>query len=332
MTVPASTPALEAFGYMARDHKSGLGLVDGGKLVANLSVSDLRWVGARASPHTRCSHAKAARGGTRLLACTRLARARGCAPAPACLAANGGHPPTTHPLASSRPPAPTSGLTPEEFPLLLLSAGEFAAVRNGVAGVTKEEALAGKRVPGAKEGGYAAVFAAAPVETVTISSTFEDVLGPLVNKSLHRVFVVDGAGAAVSISALWGGLRGAWPRDVWARWGLAARRAGGLGCWARQRWHWRLVPVRAPNAGVGRALGGWRCAPQVSATHPTSPPHFLRTRPVSHPHRRPAPHHAHVSGLCPCGTRRQAVVGGGERIAAAQTGDQLVPARRQGPT
>lgn len=27
---------------MARDHKSSLGLVDGGKLVANLSVSDLR--------------------------------------------------------------------------------------------------------------------------------------------------------------------------------------------------------------------------------------------------------------------------------------------------
>ncbi|GBF91217.1 hypothetical protein Rsub_04886 [Raphidocelis subcapitata] len=132
-TVPASMPALEAFGFMARDHKSSLGLVDAGKLVANLSVSDLR------------------------------------------------------------------GLTPEEFPLLLLSAAEFVAVRNGIAGVTKEEALAGKRVAGAKEGGYAAVFAAAPVVTVSTSSTFEEVLGALVNKSLHRIYVVDGAGAAVSI-------------------------------------------------------------------------------------------------------------------------------------
>jgi CBS domain-containing protein len=42
LTVPATLPALEAFGFMARDHKSSLGLTDGGKLVANLSVSDIR--------------------------------------------------------------------------------------------------------------------------------------------------------------------------------------------------------------------------------------------------------------------------------------------------
>ncbi|PSC72908.1 DNA repair XRCC3-like protein [Micractinium conductrix] len=41
--VPASTPAVEAFGRMAVDHKSCLGLVDAaGKLVGNLSASDLR--------------------------------------------------------------------------------------------------------------------------------------------------------------------------------------------------------------------------------------------------------------------------------------------------
>lgn len=35
-------PALEVFGFMARDHKSSLGLTEGGKLVANLSASDIR--------------------------------------------------------------------------------------------------------------------------------------------------------------------------------------------------------------------------------------------------------------------------------------------------
>ncbi|PRW56306.1 DNA repair XRCC3-like protein [Chlorella sorokiniana] len=41
--VPASTPALEAFGRMAIDQKSSLGLTDAsGKLVGNLSASDLR--------------------------------------------------------------------------------------------------------------------------------------------------------------------------------------------------------------------------------------------------------------------------------------------------
>lgn len=136
MTVSASLPALEAFGFMARDHKSSLGLVDGGKLVANISVSDLR------------------------------------------------------------------GLAPEDFPLLLLPAGEFVAVRNGAGGVTKDEALAGKRVPGAQEGGYAAVFAASPVVTVSNTSTLEEVMATLVTRGLHRVYVVDASGAPVSIVTL----------------------------------------------------------------------------------------------------------------------------------
>jgi hypothetical protein len=80
----------------------------------------------------------------------------------------------TQPSPDLNPP-PFRGLTAEEFPLLLLPAGEFAAIRLGVAGVTKEEALAGKRVAGAKEGGYAALFSGAPVWTVNISSTLDDV-------------------------------------------------------------------------------------------------------------------------------------------------------------
>jgi hypothetical protein len=31
-----------AFGFMARDHKSSLGLIEGGRLVGSLSASDLR--------------------------------------------------------------------------------------------------------------------------------------------------------------------------------------------------------------------------------------------------------------------------------------------------
>lgn len=127
---------------MARDHKSGLGLVDGGKLVANLSVSDLRW------------------GGTPLV---------GVGTANRHAAAGAQANPTRSPPLSHR------GLTPEEFPLLLLPAGEFVAVRNGVAGVTKEEALSGKRVPGASEGNYAAVFASSPVVTLKTTDTFEKV-------------------------------------------------------------------------------------------------------------------------------------------------------------
>lgn len=67
-----------------------------------------------------------------------------------------------------------SGLSAEDFPLLLLPAGEYAALRRGLPGITKEAALAGSRVP---EGGFAALFASAPVVTVTLSSTLEQVRG-----------------------------------------------------------------------------------------------------------------------------------------------------------
>lgn len=42
LTVPASLTTLEVFAQMERDHKSSLGITDNGKLVANVSVSDLR--------------------------------------------------------------------------------------------------------------------------------------------------------------------------------------------------------------------------------------------------------------------------------------------------
>lgn len=42
-TAPCTMTALEAFGYMARDHKSSMGLTDSaGALVANISASDIR--------------------------------------------------------------------------------------------------------------------------------------------------------------------------------------------------------------------------------------------------------------------------------------------------
>lgn len=45
-TVHASATALEAFHHMALDHKSCLGIVDNtGKLIGNVSVSDLRFLG-----------------------------------------------------------------------------------------------------------------------------------------------------------------------------------------------------------------------------------------------------------------------------------------------
>lgn len=113
LTVPASLPVLAAFGHMARDRKSSLGVTEGGKLVGNLSASDLR------------------------------------------------------------------GLTPEDFPLLLQPAGEFA-----------------KRAA-AKAGG-----APAPLVTVKLSSTFEEVLAALTQHHLHRVYVVDAEGAPVSIITL----------------------------------------------------------------------------------------------------------------------------------
>jgi CBS domain-containing protein len=43
-SVPASLSTLEALSQMARDHKSSMGVTDPatGKLIGNLSVSDLR--------------------------------------------------------------------------------------------------------------------------------------------------------------------------------------------------------------------------------------------------------------------------------------------------
>ncbi|KIZ04066.1 hypothetical protein MNEG_3891 [Monoraphidium neglectum] len=50
LTVQASTPALVAFGFMARDHTSSLGLVEDGRLVGSLSASDLRGLAAEDFP------------------------------------------------------------------------------------------------------------------------------------------------------------------------------------------------------------------------------------------------------------------------------------------
>lgn len=75
--------------------------------------------------------------------------------------------------------------------MLLLPAGEFAALRRGVPGITKETALSGTRVP---DGGFAALFASAPVVTVTRSSTLEQVSG--CQPSLGQVRGCDGRDAA----------------------------------------------------------------------------------------------------------------------------------------
>lgn len=48
-------------------------------------------------------------------------------------------------LLLSPSPAAARGLTIEEFPLLLLSVAEYIAVRRGLAGLSKADALAGKR-------------------------------------------------------------------------------------------------------------------------------------------------------------------------------------------
>lgn len=51
-TVTADTPTLEAFSMLARDHKSALGVTDpaSGKLIGNLSVSDIRGLKAEDFP------------------------------------------------------------------------------------------------------------------------------------------------------------------------------------------------------------------------------------------------------------------------------------------
>ncbi|KAF8072382.1 CBSCBS2 [Scenedesmus sp. PABB004] len=137
-SVPASMTALEAFSQMARDHKSSVGVVDpaGGKLLGNLSVSDLR------------------------------------------------------------------GLAVEDFPLLLLTVGEYIAARRGLPALSKADALAGKRAEAATSGDWASLLAGAPAVSVTGASTLEAVLEALAVRGLHRVYVVDGDGKASSIITL----------------------------------------------------------------------------------------------------------------------------------
>jgi CBS domain-containing protein len=91
------------------------------------------------------------------------------------------------------------GLTIEEFPLLVLTVGEYIAARRNLGGFSKADALAGKR---ANTGDYAALLSAAPVIAVTGASTLEQVMEILAVKGLHRVYVVDGAKKALSIITL----------------------------------------------------------------------------------------------------------------------------------
>jgi CBS domain-containing protein len=92
------------------------------------------------------------------------------------------------------------GLAIEDFPLLLLSVGEYIAVRRGL--FSKADALAGKRAEAATSGKWAELLTAAPVVTVTPSSTFENVLELLAVKGLHRVYVVNADGKPLSIITL----------------------------------------------------------------------------------------------------------------------------------
>lgn len=92
------------------------------------------------------------------------------------------------------------GLAVEDFPLLLLSVGEYIAVRRGL--FNKADALAGKCAEAATAGKWTELLAAAPVVTVNSSSTFGNVLELLAVKGLHRVYVVDGEGKPVSIITL----------------------------------------------------------------------------------------------------------------------------------
>jgi len=94
------------------------------------------------------------------------------------------------------------GLTVPEFPLLLLTVGEYIAARRNLGGFSKADALAGKRAEAATTGDYASLLSAAPVIAVTASSTLEQVMEFLAVKGLHRVYVVDGASKAVSIITL----------------------------------------------------------------------------------------------------------------------------------
>lgn len=86
-------------------------------------------------------------------------------------------PPLLHTLTAEQPP---------EHTLISTHNTQFAAIRNGAAGITKEEALAGKRVPGAVEGSFAGVFASKPVVTAKNTSTFEEVRAPCVSCVLYK--------------------------------------------------------------------------------------------------------------------------------------------------
>jgi hypothetical protein len=88
--------------------------------------------------------------------CTRTLswRVRRVGRAPPCVAARRAqHPPLTRRCVALRAHTHTSlsrartrrGLAVEEFALLLLSVGEYIAARRGLAGSSKEDALAGKR-------------------------------------------------------------------------------------------------------------------------------------------------------------------------------------------
>jgi CBS domain-containing protein len=94
------------------------------------------------------------------------------------------------------------GLTIEEFPLLLLTVAEYIAVRRGLGGANKADALAGKRTEAATAGKWAELLSGAPAISVTGSSSFESVMELLAVKGLHRVYVTDAAGKPVSIITL----------------------------------------------------------------------------------------------------------------------------------
>jgi CBS domain-containing protein len=94
------------------------------------------------------------------------------------------------------------GLTIEEFPLLLLPVAEYIAVRRGLGGANKADALAGKRAEAATVGKWAELLSGAPAISVTGASSFESVMELLAVKGLHRVYVTDAAGKPVSIITL----------------------------------------------------------------------------------------------------------------------------------
>ncbi|KAF6259138.1 hypothetical protein COO60DRAFT_1514679 [Scenedesmus sp. NREL 46B-D3] len=94
------------------------------------------------------------------------------------------------------------GLTIEEFPLLLLSVGEYIAVRRELGSLSKADALAGKRAEAATAGKWGELLSGAPAIGVTGTSSFESVLEMLAVKGLHRVYVTDAAGKPVSIITL----------------------------------------------------------------------------------------------------------------------------------